>query len=83
MPLCPDFVVELKSSSDDVADLQTKMLEYQENGLKLGWLIDPDRKIIEVHEADRPFELLNNPEEISADRIMADFVLKLSGILTP
>ena len=83
MPLCPDFVVELKSPSDDIADLQTKMLEYQENGLKLGWLIDPDRQLVEVYQADRSMELLSNPEEISADEIMAGFVLKLAGILTP
>ena len=83
VPLCPDFVVELKSPSDDILDLQTKMLEYQENGLKLGWLIDPDRQIIEVYQADRPIELLNNPEEISADGIMVGFVMKLAGILTP
>ena len=81
--LCPDFVVELKSSSDDVADLRIKMLEYQENGLKLGWLIDPDRQIVEVYEADRTMELLNNPREISADGIMTGFVLNLAGILTP
>ena len=83
VPLCPDFVVELKSSSDDVADLRIKMLEYQENGLKLGWLIDPDRQIVEVYEADRTMELLNNPREISADGIMTGFVLNLAGILTP
>ena len=83
VPLCPDSVVELKSPSDDIADLQTKMLEYQENGLKLGWLIDPDRQLVEVYRADRSMELLSNPEEISADEIMAGFVLKLAGILTP
>lgn len=83
VPLCPDFVVELKSPSDDIADLQTKMLEYQENGLQLGWLIDPDRQIIEVYQADRLVELLSDPKEISADRLMAGFVLNLSGILTP
>ena len=83
VPLCPDFVVELKSPSDDIADLQTKMLEYQENGLKLGWLIDPDRQLVEVYQADRSMELLGNPEEISADEIMSGFVLKLAGILTP
>lgn len=82
VPLCPDFVVELKSPSDDIADLQTKMLEYQENGLKLGWLIHPDRQLVEVYQADRSMELLINPEEISADEIMSGFVLKLAGILT-
>lgn len=83
VPLCPDFVVELKSPSDDIADLQTQMLEYQENGLKLGWLLDPDRQLVEVYQADRSMKLLSNPEEISADEIMAGFVLKLTGILTP
>ena len=83
VPLCPNFVVELKSLSDDIADLQTKMLEYQKNGLRLGWLIDPDRQIIEVYQTDQPIELLSNPEEILADRIMAGFILKLGGILTP
>ena len=83
VPLCPDFVVALKSPSDDIADLQTKMLEYQENGLKLSWLIDPDRQLVEVCQADGSMELLSNPEEISADEIMAGFVLKLTGILTP
>ena len=83
VPLCPDFVVALKSPSDDIADLQTKMLEYQENGLKLSWLIDPDRQLVEVCQADRSIELLSNPEEISANEIMAGFVLKLTGILTP
>jgi Uma2 family endonuclease len=82
VPLCPDFVVELKSPSDDIADLQAKMLEYQENGLKLGWLIDPDRQIVEVYQIDRPVELLSNPEEISANGIMVGSVLKLAGILT-
>ena len=83
VPLCPDFVVELKSPSDDILNLQAKMLEYQEIGPKLGWLIDPDRQTVEVYEADRPVELLNNPEEISADGIMSGFVLKLARILTP
>ena len=81
VPLCPDFVVELKSPSDDILDLQTKMLEYQENGLKLGWLIDPDRQLVEVYEADRPVEQLACLESIVAGPIMPGFVLKLAGIL--
>ena len=81
VPLCPDFVVELKSPSDDILDLQTKMLEYQENGLKLGWLIDPDRQIMEVYEADRTVEQLTGLESIAAGSIMPGFVLKLAGIL--
>ena len=82
VPLCPDFVVELKSPSDDIADLQTKMLEYQENGLKLGWLIDPDRQLVEVYRADRPVEQLACLESIAAGAIMPGFVLKLAGILS-
>ena len=79
VPLCPDFVVEFKSPSDDIADLQTKMLEYQENGLILGWLIDPDRQVIDAYQADRPVELLNNPQEISADRNYGGFYTEIRG----
>ena len=82
VPLCPDFVVELKSPSDDIADLQTRMLEYQENGLKLGWLIDPDRQIVEVYEADRTVEQLAGLESIATEAIMPGFVLKLAGMLS-
>lgn len=61
VPLCPDFVVELKSASDDIEDLQMKMQEYLNNGLRLGWLIDPETQTVEVYRANQPVESLSNP----------------------
>jgi len=82
VPLCPDFVVELKSNSDDIEDLRLKMPEYLNNGLRLGWLIDPEMQTVEVYRSHQPVESLSNPTEISAEDIMPGFVLSLAGILT-
>jgi Uma2 family endonuclease len=82
VPLCPDFVVELKSASDEIEDLRLKMQEYLNNGLRLGWLIDPETQTVEVYRANQPVESLSNPTEISAEEIMPGFVLSLAGILT-
>ena len=81
VPLCPDFVVELKSPTDDVEDLRLKMKEYIENGLRLGWLIDPDTQMVEIYRVGGPIEVLPNPIDLSAEEIMPGFVLKLAGIL--
>jgi Uma2 family endonuclease len=83
VPLCPDFLVELKSSTDDVEDLRIKMNEYIENGLRLGWLIDPDEQVVEVYRSGCAIEILTKPMELSADEIMPGFVLSLVGILFP
>lgn len=82
VPLCPDFVVELKSVSDDIEDLRLKMQEYLSNGLRLGWLIDPETRTVEVYRANQPVESLSNPTEISAEEIMPGFVLSLTGVLS-
>jgi Uma2 family endonuclease len=82
VPLCPDFLVELKSTSDDIEDLRLKMQEYVENGLPLGWLIDPETQIVEIYRADGTVETLNNPSSLSAVPIVPGFILNLAGILT-
>ncbi len=81
VPLCPDFAVELKSPSDDIEDLRIKMREYLENGLQLGWLIDPESQIVELYRADQAVEILSHPETLSAEELMPGFVLSLVGIL--
>lgn len=82
VPLCPDFLVELKSTSDEIEDLRLKMQEYLENGLRLGWLINPETQIVEVYRLNQPIEYLTHPGEISAEEIMPGFVLSLTRILT-
>jgi Uma2 family endonuclease len=82
VPLCPDFVVELRSPSDDIEDIQAKMKEYLDNGLRLGWLLDPETQRLEVYRGDRPVELLDNPSQLSGESILSGFILNLTGILT-
>ncbi len=81
VPLCPDFVVELRSSSDERDDLQAKLQEYLENGVRLGWLIDPELQEVEIYVPSRSVEVLIHPRYVSGDDILPGFQLDLSGIL--
>lgn len=81
LPLCPDFAVELVSDSDDVEDTQAKMREYLANGLKLGWLINPQDKQVEIYRVGREVEVLQSPVSLSGEDILPDFILDLQVIL--
>ncbi|NET01829.1 MAG: Uma2 family endonuclease, partial [Sphaerospermopsis sp. SIO1G1] len=65
LPLCPDFVIELVSESDDLAETQAKMREYISNGLLLGWLINPKTKQVEIYRQNQEVEILSNPQTLS------------------
>ena len=80
IPLCPDFVIELRSRTDAIAELQAKMQEYLDNGAQLGWLIDPKRKVVEVYRRSQNVEVLSQPSSLSGDRVLPGFVLDLSDI---
>ena len=75
-PICPDFVVELRSPSDSLASLQDKMLEYLANGASLGWLIDPFKRRVYVYSPDQELIILENPEVICGDPLLPRFKLK-------
>ena len=77
---CPDFVIELRSSSDSLADLQVKMEEYLENGVRLAWLIDQQNKRVYVYRPGQDVEVLEEPETVSGDPVLARFVLDLTAI---
>ncbi|HEY9232518.1 MAG TPA: Uma2 family endonuclease [Blastocatellia bacterium] len=79
-PICPDFVVELRSKSDRLATLQRKMEEYLANGASLGWLIDPLEKKVHIYRPGAPVDVLDQPSEIAGDPLLKGFVLKLDGI---
>ncbi len=79
-PICPDFVLELRSPSDTLADLRAKMQEYLDNGARLGWLIDPEPRQVYVYRPETPVERLDSPEAISGDPILPGFVLDMSEI---
>ena len=79
-PLCPDFVLELRSKHDSLESLQQKMQEYQENGAKLGWLIDRNRKKVEIYRPKKSVEVQNSPDSLSGEDILPGFTLDLSEI---
>ena len=76
-PICPDFVVELRSPSDRLKDVKDKMEEYMKCGAQLGWLIDPQQKKVYVYCPGQPEEELDNPASISGEPLLKGFVLQL------
>ena len=78
--ICPDFVVELRSGSDRLAELQEKMREYMENGARLGWLIDPQTQQVEIYRQGKEVEVLAHPAELSGEDVLPGFVLALNRI---
>ena len=81
--ICPDFVVELRSSSDRLTVLQTKMEEYIANGARLGWLLDPLERRAHVYRPGADVEILDNPDSLSADPELPGFTLDLKPIWEP
>ncbi len=81
VPLCPDFVVELRSESDSLTKLQAKMLEYIDNGAKLGWLIDPQNRRVKIYRPGRDVEVLENPTNLSGEDVLPGFILNLRRVL--
>ncbi|MGV0105315.1 Uma2 family endonuclease [Nostoc sp. DSM 114167] len=80
-PICPDFVVELRSRTDSLKELQEKMQEYIENGTQLGWLIDRKNKRVEIYRPGKDVEILDNPTSLSGENVLPGFVLDLQQIL--
>ena len=79
-PICPDFVVELRSASDSLEKLQAKMKVYIKNGAKLGWLLDRKNRQVEISR-DRDVEIRYSPATLSGEDVLPGFVLDLSDIL--
>lgn len=79
-PICPDFVIELRSPSDSLAETKEKVEEYIANGARLGWLIDPIDRRAYVYGPDRPPVCLENPDSVSADPVLRGFELRLTEL---
>lgn len=84
-PIAPDFVIELVSPSDNTKvryqKLKDKMQEYIENGVRLGWLINPETKIIEIYRLHQPVEKIENPTTLDGEDVLVGFVLDLNNII--
>ena len=79
-PLCPDFVIELRSRSDNLPPLEDKMLEYIANGALMAWLIDPLRKRVYIYRPNRTAEILEDPEKVSGDPELQGFTLDVGEL---
>ncbi|MEG3909275.1 Uma2 family endonuclease [Microcoleus sp. w2-18bC1] len=80
IPLCPDFVVELRSKTDNMEPLRAKMKEYMNNGARLGWLIDRKNKKVEIYRPSQDVEVLENPISLSGEDVLPGFVLDLTEV---
>jgi Uma2 family endonuclease len=79
-PLCPDFVLELKSPSDEIATLHAKLAEYLANGAQLGWLIDPEQQRVYTYGPDQPVQEFHRPDTLSGDPVLPNFVMDFTLI---
>jgi Uma2 family endonuclease len=79
-PIAPDFVLELMSPTDNLKDVQDKMQEYLDSGVKLGWLINPKTRIVEIYRQGQTKEFLENPRYLYGENILVDFILDLTDI---
>jgi Uma2 family endonuclease len=79
-PICPDFVVELRSPSDSLPTLHRKMLEYIANGALLGWLIDPFKRRVCIYTPDQELVILENPKVVCGDPLLSGFKLKMDEL---
>ncbi len=80
LPLCPDFVIELRSPSDSMKNLQDKMQEYSENGASLGWLIDPEAQQVLVFQPKTAILCLDKPQFLLADNLLTGFSLDMQKL---
>jgi len=76
-PICPDFVIELRSKSDRLKPLQNKMEEYLTCGLRLGWLINPQQKQVEIYRPEHSIEIVNLPANLSGENVLPGLSISL------
>jgi Uma2 family endonuclease len=77
-PIAPDFVLELLSPTDSLEKTQAKMQEYMSSGVRLGWLVDRDDHYVEIYRINQSVEVLRNPEQISGEDVLPEFVLNMN-----
>ena len=79
-PICPDFVVELRSASDTLASLQAKLEEYIANGSRMGLLIDRKNCTVHIYRPSVSVEILYHPSRVNCDPELPGFVLQMARI---
>lgn len=79
-PIAPDFVLELMSPTDTLKDVRYKMQEYMDNQVRLGWLINPQKRQVEIYRQGQAVESLEAPAELSGEDVLPGFVLDLQFV---
>jgi Uma2 family endonuclease len=80
IPVVPDFVIELRSATDRLSAIRDKMSEYQRLGVRLGLLVNPQDREVEIYRLGQPVEVLESPRSISCEDVMPGFELSMIGI---
>ncbi|WP_373545685.1 Uma2 family endonuclease, partial [Chamaesiphon sp.] len=80
IPVVPDFVIELRSKTDSLKDVRAKMEEYRRVGVRLGWLINPQQRQVEIYRLGQDVEVLQSPTSLGGEDVLPDFTLDLSSI---
>ncbi|MDB9315358.1 Uma2 family endonuclease [Spirulina sp. CS-785/01] len=75
--ICPDFVIELRSRTDSLSQLQDKMQEYLDSGLQLGWLIDPQNQTVAIYRQNQTVEIVSLPTTLLGENVLPEFTLEL------
>ncbi len=83
LPLCPEFVAELTSPSDRITQVRAKMEEWIANGVRLGWIIEPEKRRIHIYRADGSVEILDNLRTLRGEGPVDGFVLDFAEIWHP
>ena len=82
LPLCPDFAIELRSANDSLSGIQDKMQEYIDNGLRLGWLIDPKRREVEIYRPEHTIEIAGFTSVLSGEAVLPGFTLNVAKVFS-
>lgn len=80
IPIVPDFVIELRSKTDSIKDVRIKMEEYRRVGVRLGWLIDPQKQQVEIYRLGQDVEIVEAPTSLNGEDVLPGFVLDLQSI---
>ncbi len=79
-PVCPEFVIELRSPSDRLKVLQAKMEMWIANGAEVAWLIDPERRVVEIYRPGESPEVLHEPSSVQGTGPVAGFELVMARV---
>jgi len=78
-PLCPDFILEIRSENDTISEIHRKMIEYLENGTQLAWIIDPIDKKVHIYRPEKSIEIINTfDEKLNGEEVLPGFIFDLS-----